>query len=98
MWRVPDDTSCPDVYERFDGITTLITRNTIDCDSRRFRRRALLPAFVGGSKNGRRVFFVTQESLVPEDTDALNDLYVAIAASRACRPDKPGKGPEEVRF
>jgi CheY-like chemotaxis protein len=39
-----------------------------------------------------------QEGLVSEDTDALNDLYVASAPSRACRLDKPGKRPKKCGF
>jgi hypothetical protein len=88
---------CPDVYERFDGTTTLITRDTADCDNDS-GERPYCPAFVGAPGDGRRVFFVTPESLVPEDTDALNDLYVAIAPSRACRSDKPGKRPKKCDF
>ena len=90
-----DPPGCPDVYERYRGVTSLITRGTVDCINTDFGFEPLCPAFVGASKDGRRVFFVTPESLVSEDTDALNDLYVAIAPSRACRPGKPGKGPKK---
>jgi hypothetical protein len=96
--RYPGDVGCPDIYERQGGVTSLITRSTVECVNTDFGFEPLCPAFVGASKDGRRVFFVTQESLVPEDTDALNDLYVAIAPSRACRAGKPGKRPKKCGF
>jgi len=94
---LPDDRNCgwcPDVYERFGDGTTLISRGSTDC-SGEFGYFPLCPAFAGISEDGRRAFFVSSESLVPEDTDDLNDLYVAIAPSRACRPDKPGHSPKK---
>ncbi len=94
----PGDVGCPDVYERYGGVTSLLTRGTVECVNTDFGFEPLCPEFVGASKDGRRVFFVTQESLVPEDTDALNDLYVATVPSRACRPDKPGKRPKKCGF
>ena len=94
----PGDVGCPDVYERYRGVTSLITLGTDDCVNTDLGYEPLCPAFVGASNDGRRVFFVTQESLVPEDTDALNDLYVATVPSRACRPDKPGKRPKKCGF
>jgi hypothetical protein len=89
----PYFTGCPDVYQYSRGVTTLITRNTLDCNVDEGGEPPYCPAFVGASTDARRVFFVTQESLVPEDTDASNDLYVATVPSRACRPDKPGHRP-----
>jgi hypothetical protein len=91
---IPADTGCPDVYERSGGVTTLITRDTVECVNEDFGSRPFCPAFVGASADGRRVFFVTPESLVPQDTDGLNDLYVSIAPPHACRPHKAGQKPK----
>jgi hypothetical protein len=90
----PGDRGCPDVYERSGGVTTLITPGSAYCSNDTLYPPDY-PAFVASSSDGRRVLFVTPQSLVPEDTDTLNDLYVAIAPSCACRADKPGHTPKK---
>jgi hypothetical protein len=106
---VPEDTDhcfdysgfpsgCPDIYEGSGGVTSLVSRGTVKCNNSDFGDPPYCPVFVGASTDGRRVFFVTQESLVPEDTDTGNDLYVSTVSARACRPDKPGKRPKKCGF
>ena len=86
---------CRDVYERFNGVTTLISKNTVDCANDDWGFYPLCPIFIGISSDGRRTFFATSERVVPEDTDDLNDLYVATVVPHACRPGKPGKKPKK---
>ena len=83
------------MYERFRGVTTLVTPGTTECNG---EPDSPCLRFAGASKDGRRVFFVTTDSLVPADTDTLNDLYVAIVPSHACRAHKPGKHPKKCRL
>jgi hypothetical protein len=87
--------ACPDVYERFNGTTTLITRGTVDCNSDEYGDEPHCPLFAGMSTDGRRVFFLTPERITPDDTDVFDDLYVATVPPRGCRPDKPGKSPKK---
>jgi len=65
---LPRDTNgAPDVYEYADGQLTLISPGN-----------APVPAYIGGvGGNGRDVFFVTSQGLVPQDTDGQPDLYDA---------------------
>ena len=51
---------CVDVYERANGATTLVSAGTSSDDAR----------FVGSSADGRHVFFITNASLDPRDSDA----------------------------
>ena len=44
---------------------------------------------------GGGCYSLAGERLVPEDTDDLNDLYVATVVPHACRPGKPGKKPKK---
>jgi hypothetical protein len=81
---------CPDVYEQFNGTTTLLSPDTVNCfpgvDSGED-----CPRFVAASRDGKRVFFTTNESLDPADTDTYNDLYVATVPNHGCRSQKHGK-------
>lgn len=90
-----DYPQCRDVYERFNGVTTLISRNTVFCGD---GDAPYCPSFIGISRDGRRAFFVSSARVVPEDTDDLNDLYVATVMPHACRPGKPGKKPKKCGF
>ena len=72
---VPEDTdNCPDLYERFNGQTTLLstgptatpTYTAPNCDD---------SSFAGLSSDGSHVFFYTFDHLVPEDPDNEVDIY-----------------------
>jgi hypothetical protein len=57
---------CRDIYERFNGTTTLVStggNGTFDA------------AFGAASSDGTRVVFVTNESLLAADTDTVYDVY-----------------------
>jgi hypothetical protein len=58
-----------DIYMRTNGVTTRVSKGTIngnqDFDS----------TFVGASADGTRIFFETDEALVPGDTDESEDVY-----------------------
>jgi hypothetical protein len=75
---VAEDTdSAFDIYERADGITTLITPAPID---------GIVPnsqmTYQGASDDGSRVFFGTPQRLVPEDVDGGGfDLYEVSAGT-----------------
>jgi hypothetical protein len=77
----------PDTYERFAGGTTLVSTGPTDLN-------AGLPAtYDGASADGTRVFFETAESLVPTDTDTVQDVYGSGQAGFYPRP----KGASPVR-
>ena len=64
MLRQPEERPCFDLYERAGGTTTLISTGpneaaTQDQDA----------SYLDAAVDGTHVFFETQESLVPEDTD-----------------------------
>lgn len=63
--RVP----CPDVYERFNGTTTLVSTGPS------FANGSFWAHFRGMSKDGLHAFFSTAEQLVPADTDSSIDIY-----------------------
>ena len=72
---VPADTDGrQDIYERFGGITTLISYGTSPSS-------ALDNFFAGASTDGTRVFFRTNDRLLAGDTDSAQDVYSAIAPS-----------------
>jgi hypothetical protein len=72
---VPADTDGrQDIYERFGGITTLISYGTSPSS-------ALDNFFAGASTDGTRVFFRTNDRLLAGDTDSTQDVYSAIAPS-----------------
>jgi hypothetical protein len=59
-----------DVYERSGGVTTLVSTGPEGGDGE------IDASFAGGSKDGSKIFFVTAESLVAQDTDSTPDIYV----------------------
>jgi hypothetical protein len=62
----PTQRPCRDIYERFNGTTTLVTtggNGSFDAD------------FVGASTDGSKVFFETSEKLLAADTDSNVDVY-----------------------
>ena len=58
-----------DVYQRFGGATTLISTGTSAGNGPQDA------TFRGSSANGTRVFFQTDESFSPSDTDTVSDVY-----------------------
>src|SRR5205823_2510886 len=64
-----DTDSQVDVYERSGGTTKLVSAGQINGNG------ALAAAFAGSSDDGTRVFFTTNEPLVPADTDSSGDVY-----------------------
>ena len=58
-----------DLYERAGGQTTLLSTGPADHDP------FYDPYFAAASADGRRVFFMTGDSLVAEDTDGFEDVY-----------------------
>jgi hypothetical protein len=70
----------PDTYERFAGDTTLISTGLADLNA------GLPVVYDGASADGARVFFETAESLVPTDTDTVQDVYSSSPAGFYPRP------------
>ena len=72
----PDDVNPgSDVYERFDGVTTLLSKGPTGAgagDARAERVRSV-------ADDGRSLFFSATGRLVPEDQDDRTDLYVSVA-------------------
>jgi hypothetical protein len=65
------DTDLLDVYERFGGVTTLISTSTNGLDD----PNTGLAFFQGASGDGSRVFFVSDQQLADEDHDIFQDIY-----------------------
>jgi hypothetical protein len=64
-----NDSSRKDVYERFNGTTSLVSTGSINGN-------ALLEAnYAGSTPDGSDVWFTTQEQLEPGDTDSQTDVY-----------------------
>jgi hypothetical protein len=66
---VADTDSKYDVYERFNGVTTLLSAGAINGNG------AFDAGFSGASADGSRVYFQTAEKLVSSDTDNVIDVY-----------------------
>ncbi|HZO60625.1 MAG TPA: hypothetical protein VFB51_13115 [Solirubrobacterales bacterium] len=79
---VPEDTdSQSDLYERFAGVTTLISVGPNEANISPFCGTCLF------SRDGRRVVFHTTAQLLPEDADDRTDVYAATAnAPPDCGP------------
>jgi len=69
-----DADASPDVYERYGGVTTLISTAPSGSDS-------YYATFMGASDDGTRVFFDTADPVLSSDTDANTDVYEAIAGN-----------------
>ncbi len=65
----PDSDSFRDVYERSGSVTTRVSGGFTGGNG------FLHASFAGSSADGDRVFVATNEKLVVEDTDAVQDLY-----------------------
>jgi hypothetical protein len=73
---VPSDTdSVTDLYQRAGGTTTLVSTGPSGGNG------AFSAGYASGSKDESRVFFGTQESLVPSDTDSAFDVYERFAGA-----------------
>jgi hypothetical protein len=78
---------CPDVYERHDETTSLVstspTDNQASCGRDESPSLPTCPGFIGMSSDGGSVYFVTSASLTGEDADGgLEDIYVSRVESR----------------
>ena len=66
-----DTDTQPDVYERSGGTTTLLSTGTSGGNG-------AFPAFFSSAtSDGTAVQFVTDEQLVPQDTDSVRDVYLS---------------------
>ncbi len=65
-----DTDTSRDVYERYNGTTTLVSTGPLCCQDTTDGAY-----FQGASADGSRVFFQASESLVSADTDGFKDVY-----------------------
>ena len=88
-----DTDASTDIYERAAGATSLVTdRVQAGADE------AVAPSGGVLSRDGTRVYFQTAEPLVAGDTDALSDVYVAVAPDPEPDPDPdPTRIPIRIR-
>ena len=80
-----DRNSARDVYERFGGETRLVSSGSTaghDAD---------VDSLSGG---GSRVFFHTNESLSPDDTDTARDVYQRVGGNTFLMSDRAQPGPD----
>jgi Tol biopolymer transport system component len=68
-----DTDQAQDVYERAGGVITLVSTGPGGSGGE------FDAVFAGASADGTKVFFGTQEKLVPEDTDSNDDVYMRSA-------------------
>ena len=81
---VTDDSyTSPDVYERADGQTTLVSTGPNAANG------AHQADFEGASDDGSHVFLATRESLAGDDADGAWDLYDARTAPEPASPPPP---------
>ena len=71
---VGDTDSSQDVYERSGGLTTLVSTGSEAPGG------AFNAGFAAASADGSRIFFVTPERVVAQDTDSSSDIYRRSAA------------------
>ena len=79
-----------DIYERAGGQTTLVSTGSPDDGD-------FEASFAGASRNGARVFFITDESLVDGDSDSVRDVYER-ASGQTTLISRPGNGPSMADF
>jgi hypothetical protein len=65
-----DEDSAQDVYKRSGGVTTLVSVGPAGGNGESDA------SFAGASADGSKIFFVTTESLVAQDTDSSLDVYM----------------------
>ena len=75
---VPEDTdTSQDLYERTAGQTRLVSTGPSSAGAASFPTINSLPRITNSiSEDGSRIFFTTDEQLVPEDQDARRDVYL----------------------
>ena len=61
--------NCDDLYQRFGNDTELLSGGAPTTEG-------FHVTFAGASSDARRVFFYTEQPLVPQDTDTTSDLYM----------------------
>jgi hypothetical protein len=81
-----DTDSKVDVYDRSNGTTTLLSTGPVGGNG------ATDAYFAGASKDGSRVWFETNESLVPGDTDANQDVYQRSSGTTTLMSTGPSGG------
>ena len=64
-----DPVDCDDLFQRFGNDTELLTGGAPTTEG-------FHVTFAGASSDARRVFFYTEEPLVPQDTDTTSNLYM----------------------
>jgi hypothetical protein len=96
---VPEDTDecyahgegCVDLYERYKGKTALISTGPTDpngyCNAS--FGDPFCPGFIAASRDGKKVFFASEDPLVAADDDDVNDIYVSTVTGR-CHAKKHG--------
>lgn len=67
---------CNDVYERFGGVTRILSVGPGGSSNGPFDAQ-----FLGSSADGAHVFFASDEALVSSDTDTTTDVYDAFAGT-----------------
>ena len=91
------DPGCTDIYERFNGTTTLLSTGPSDPGHCEYGdgHQSGCPRFLTASADGRRVFFGDNEPLVPADVlgPTEYDIYVSKVVRPGCGPNKPGYTP-----
>jgi hypothetical protein len=89
----PGPNPCSDVYESFGGSTTLVS--TAPGVNGPYAAK-----FAGASEDGSRVYFQTDESLSPSDTDTEIDLYERAGGTTTLMSRGPagGTGPFTADF
>jgi hypothetical protein len=91
---------CFDIYQRYNGTTSLISTGPSDdqgnCERSRFEPQC--PVFVAISPDGKRAYFQTTQSLTPDDTDGgLNDIYVSKVIAPGCQPKQHENLPKKCQ-
>jgi hypothetical protein len=81
-----DTDSNTDVYQRFNGATTLVSTGPSGGNG------AADAVFAGASKDGAHVWFETNESLVAGDTDGKQDVYERFNGSTTLASTGPSGG------
>jgi hypothetical protein len=92
---------CGDLYESDNGALTLLSTGPTDDQGDCRILRGYGPGcseFVGASPDASAVYFQTNQSLTPDDTDGgLNDVYVSSIVQPGCQPKSNGKAPKKCK-
>ncbi len=82
-----DTDATNDIYERYSGATTLISRGHTPPDDE------TNPMFRGNSADGTKAFFDTIEPMLASDTDTIQDTYAATQGTPGGFPRPKGATP-----